>query len=161
MGGLRVDSGQYCAKSRVLQKYEPARSQAATQRIMVSARELEVVQLIAQGLRNKEIADKLFITEQTVKNHLHVIFGKLGLSDRSSLALYAIHDGLYADNSLPPVALPLDRHSAHHNRVASLDEHSQVRGKSGLPGAISRTNKGYRSIHRCRDRNDPESISTK
>ena len=41
------------------------------------------VQLVAQGFRNREIGEKLFISEQTVKNHLHNIFDKLGVSDRA------------------------------------------------------------------------------
>jgi DNA-binding NarL/FixJ family response regulator len=52
------------------------------------------VSLVAQGLKNKEIAEKMFISEQTVKNHLHNIFHKLGVSDRLTLALYATHKGL-------------------------------------------------------------------
>src|SRR5580704_10813993 len=61
---------------------------------LLSAREKEIVQLVAQGYRNKEIGEKLFISEQTVKNHLHNIFDKLGVSDRLELALYAIHHHL-------------------------------------------------------------------
>jgi DNA-binding NarL/FixJ family response regulator len=58
---------------------------------VLSDREKEIVQLVAQGFRNKEIGDKLLISEQTVKNHLHNIFDKLVVSDRLDLALYAIH----------------------------------------------------------------------
>ena len=58
---------------------------------LVSDREREIVHLIVQGFRNKEIGVKLFISEQTVKNHLHNIFDKLGVSDRLELALYAVH----------------------------------------------------------------------
>jgi len=47
--------------------------------------------LVTHGLRNKELAEKLQISEQTVKNHMHNIFDKLGVSDRLELALYAIH----------------------------------------------------------------------
>jgi len=61
---------------------------------LLSDREKEIVQLVAQGYRNKEIGEKLFISEQTVKNHLHNIFDKLGVSDRLELALYAIHHRL-------------------------------------------------------------------
>ena len=57
----------------------------------LSNREREIVALVAQGVKNKEIAERLFISEQTVKNHLHNIFDKLGVSDRLELALYAIH----------------------------------------------------------------------
>lgn len=58
---------------------------------LLSDRETEIVQLVAQGFRNREIGEKLFISEQTVKNHLHNIFDKLGVSDRLELALYALH----------------------------------------------------------------------
>ena len=58
---------------------------------LVSDREKEIVHLVVQGFRNKEIGEKLFISEQTVKNHLHNIFDKLGISDRLELALYAVH----------------------------------------------------------------------
>ena len=61
---------------------------------LLSQRENQVVQLAAEGFRNREIAEKLFISEQTVKNHLHNIFDKLGVSDRLELALYAIHHRL-------------------------------------------------------------------
>jgi len=52
------------------------------------------VALVAQGYKNKEIAGKLFIRDQTVKNHLQNIFHKLGVSGRLELALYAMHQGL-------------------------------------------------------------------
>jgi DNA-binding NarL/FixJ family response regulator len=64
-------------------------------RTPLSQREREIVALVAQGFKNKEMAEKLFISEQTVKNHLHNIFDKLGVSDRLELALYAIHKGLH------------------------------------------------------------------
>lgn len=48
-------------------------------------RENEIVYLVAQHLRNKDIAQKLAISEQTVKNNLHTIFGKLGIYERSAL----------------------------------------------------------------------------
>lgn len=65
------------------------------ERAPLSNREREIVGLVAQGHKNKEMAEKLFISEQTVKNHLHNIFDKLGVSDRLELALYAIHNGIY------------------------------------------------------------------
>jgi two-component system nitrate/nitrite response regulator NarL len=57
----------------------------------LSRREREIVVLVTHGYRNKELAEKLSISEQTVKNHMHNIFDKLGVSDRLELALYAIH----------------------------------------------------------------------
>jgi DNA-binding NarL/FixJ family response regulator len=67
------------------------------ERSPLSTREREIVGLVAQGYRNKEMAEKMFISEQTVKNHLHNIFDKLGVSDRLELALYAIHKGLHLE----------------------------------------------------------------
>lgn len=60
----------------------------------LSARERQVVELVSQGFKNREIAQRMFISEQTVKNHLHNIFDKLGVSDRLELALYAIHKNM-------------------------------------------------------------------
>jgi DNA-binding NarL/FixJ family response regulator len=55
----------------------------------LSAREQEVLQLVAQGLANKQIARKLAISERTVKAHLTNIFARIGVSDRTQAALWA------------------------------------------------------------------------
>ncbi len=75
----------------------PVGAARARDRSPLSAREREIVALVAQGYKNKEMAEKMFISEQTVKNHLHNIFDKLGVSDRLELALYAIHKGLHTE----------------------------------------------------------------
>src|SRR5882757_3594851 len=72
------------------------------ERSPLSTREREIVALVAQGYKNKEMAEKMFISEQTVKNHLHNIFDKLGVSDRLELALYAIHKGLHLAGDAAP-----------------------------------------------------------
>jgi two-component system, NarL family, nitrate/nitrite response regulator NarL len=79
---------------------------------LLSDREMEVVQLVAQGFHNKEIGKNLFISEQTVKNHLHNIFDKLGVSDRLELALYAIHHRL-SDEPNGTLALTPSSSKAH------------------------------------------------
>lgn len=56
----------------------------------LTPRELEVLQALAQGLKNEEIAKELFITGKTVKSHLGSIFSKLGVNDRTQAILYAI-----------------------------------------------------------------------
>jgi two-component system, NarL family, nitrate/nitrite response regulator NarL len=73
----------------------PGGQSKTRERSPLSQREREIVALVAQGYKNKEMAEKMFISEQTVKNHLHNIFDKLGVSDRLELALYAIHKGLH------------------------------------------------------------------
>ena len=72
------------------------------ERSPLSTREREIVAFVAQGYKNKEMAEKMFISEQTVKNHLHNIFDKLGVSDRLELALYAIHKGLHLVSETVP-----------------------------------------------------------
>ena len=64
----------------------------------LTPREMEVLQLIAQGLSNKELANKLTISEKTVKTHLSSIFSKLHLSDRTQAAIYALKHNLVPDD---------------------------------------------------------------
>jgi DNA-binding NarL/FixJ family response regulator len=60
----------------------------------LSAREVEVLRLIAEGASNREIAEQLFITEGTVKNHISNILSRLSLRDRTQAAIYAREKGL-------------------------------------------------------------------
>lgn len=57
-------------------------------------REREVVGLIGEGLRNRQIAERLLISEITVRHHLTSIFDKLGVADRFELAIYSYRHGL-------------------------------------------------------------------
>jgi len=77
--------------AEVMKAFSKSTETGRREKPLLSDREKEIVQLVAQGFRNREIGEKLFISEQTVKNHLHNIFDKLGVSDRLELALYAIH----------------------------------------------------------------------
>ncbi|RUT07702.1 hypothetical protein DSM106972_019620 [Dulcicalothrix desertica PCC 7102] len=78
--------------------FEKAFSQSATQPVKLnipqellelSPRELQVLRLIATGANNREIARTLYISENTVKNHVTNILSSLGLRDRTQAALYA------------------------------------------------------------------------
>ena len=73
----------------------PPRPQVAGERTPpLTPRETEIVKLVAQGLRNKELAQRLSITEGTVKIHLHNIYDKLGVDGRLELVLTAQQKGL-------------------------------------------------------------------
>jgi two-component system, NarL family, nitrate/nitrite response regulator NarL len=67
----------------------PEGAKAAT----LTQREKEVVALVSQGLKNKQIADKLFISDTTVRHHLTAIFAKLGVSNRLELIIYTFTEG--------------------------------------------------------------------
>jgi len=60
----------------------------------LSGRELEVLRLIAEGCTNQEIAEKLIVSPTTVKTHVQNILQKLGVSDRTQAAVYAVRCGL-------------------------------------------------------------------
>jgi len=60
----------------------------------LTKREYEVLTLIAEGLNNKDIADKLFISEKTVKNHVSSIFKKIGVNDRIQAAIFAYKNNI-------------------------------------------------------------------
>ena len=71
--------------------------EAATREIaaLLTSREIEIVRMVADGLRNREIADRLYINEGTVKAHLHNIYEKLKVNSRLQLARYARDKGLF------------------------------------------------------------------
>ena len=79
---------------RALEKV--ARREAGVARLagLVTPRELQIVRMIASGLRNKEIAARLSISEGTVKIHLHNIYEKLAVDGRLELLVYARQHGL-------------------------------------------------------------------
>jgi len=86
----------------------PPRSHAAAPRdgdVALTRRETEILQLVAAGMSNKEIASQLVITEGTVKNHVHNSLEKLHLSNRTQAAAYTVAQGL----SLPQRPAPEPR----------------------------------------------------
>ncbi|OIO95581.1 MAG: DNA-binding response regulator [Anaerolineae bacterium CG2_30_64_16] len=75
----------------------PAEQQPAPEAL--TAREMEVLRLIAQGLSNQEIADRIAVSEPTVRAHVSRILGKLHLASRTQAALYAVREGLTETDS--------------------------------------------------------------
>ena len=84
-----------------------------------SFREMEVLKLVAQGLRNKEIADKLYLSTDTIKKHLYNTFQKLQVSNRLELVNKAKDLGLI-DGKLQ-VPLPTKSGLIHLRLPASID----------------------------------------
>lgn len=101
-----VSQGQIWANSRELRFLLEALSEALPLRVidarggaLLSRREQEVVRCVAEGLSNREIAQRLGLTEHTVKNYLFRIFDKLGVSKRVEVVLYAYSLGSGVDVS--------------------------------------------------------------
>ena len=90
-GELWLEKRSVTSALEKLLERETARNEAAQ---VLSPREIEIIQQAAAGLRNVEIGKKLFISEGTVKIHLHHIYQKLGIDSRTKLARYAQEKGL-------------------------------------------------------------------
>lgn len=80
--------------TRLVQEINSAQNENPGPLTDLSEREIEVLQLIAQGLSNAEIAERLIIGERTVKSHVSNILGKLHLADRTQAAVYAWREGI-------------------------------------------------------------------
>jgi NarL family two-component system response regulator LiaR len=68
----------------------------------LTAREVEVLRLIAQGMGNRQIAERLVLSEATVRTHVGNILGKLHLASRTQAALYAVRSGLASLHDTTP-----------------------------------------------------------
>lgn len=95
-----VGAGQVWANGTELQFVLDALTQPAMAHFtgkgesLLSAREIDVVRCLSEGLTNREIAHRLKLTEHTVKNYLFRIFDKLGVSSRVEVVLYALNGGI-------------------------------------------------------------------
>lgn len=93
--------GQWLEKESMGRALESLLKREATQQVgreLLTNRELEVVQMASSGLTNKKIAAELFISEGTVKMHLHSIYEKLHLTGRVQLMVYARENRLISDD---------------------------------------------------------------
>jgi DNA-binding NarL/FixJ family response regulator len=94
-----VQGGEIWFRRRVTARgsHAPVRSEHLRQRrrmATLTGRECEIVTLIAEGLRNEQIAARMGVAEKTVRNHLSTVFDKLGVNDRLGLAVYLYQHGL-------------------------------------------------------------------
>lgn len=86
---------------RVLQEFARLSTRTERHRELfqeLTRREIEVLELLGKGCRNREIASRLFISERTVKNHVSNILAKLQVNDRTEAALIAAKHGLTPEN---------------------------------------------------------------
>lgn len=83
-----VAGGNAVVQAAVMEKIQNPEKRRLDKLIDLTERETEVVEAIAQGMTNKEIAGKLFISEGTVKNNITAILSKLNLNHRTQIAIY-------------------------------------------------------------------------
>jgi DNA-binding NarL/FixJ family response regulator len=94
----RVGRGERVFKLKVAPAEMPAVDMVGSRvRDRLTPREMQIVALIVQGCKNKEIANRLGVTEQVVKNYLRSVYDKTGVSDRLELALFTIHHRTLAE----------------------------------------------------------------
>jgi two-component system nitrate/nitrite response regulator NarL len=104
-GIQRVADGKFVIGSDVMNGMSQALaklSEDSERSVRLTPRELEVTIAVANGASNREIAQQLSISQQTVKHYLTAIFDKTGMSTRLELALYAIDGGLATRAMKPP-----------------------------------------------------------
>jgi DNA-binding NarL/FixJ family response regulator len=80
-----------------VRRLEELRRRHRLQPAELTAREIEVLQLVTRGYSNREIADQLRITRKTASNHVEHIYGKIGVSNRARAALFAMKHGLMSE----------------------------------------------------------------
>lgn len=80
--------------ARVIKELQGRRAEAINPFTELSERELEVLKLIADGMSNAEMAEKLVLSEKTIKGHVSNILSKLHLADRTQAAVYAWREGV-------------------------------------------------------------------
>lgn len=87
----------------LLQENKISSSKYACDGVKLSEREIQILQLIAEGLANKQIADKLFISVHTVMTHRKHIMSKLKINNTASLVMYALQENLIPQAQLSPL----------------------------------------------------------
>lgn len=92
----RVMDGEIVIHPRVANRLieELTRSEQEQDEVKLTKRERDVLSLLVKGNSNKEMAENMFISEKTVKNHLTSIFRKLGVKDRTQAAVFALKNNL-------------------------------------------------------------------
>jgi DNA-binding NarL/FixJ family response regulator len=93
----RIATGQRFVQRANVTTMQSADSVGTRVRDRLTPKEMQIVALIVQGCKNKEIAMRLGTTEQEIKNYLRSVYDKTGVSDRLELALFTIHHRILAE----------------------------------------------------------------
>ena len=93
----RVARGQKCLTAMPERSMQEHDTVGARVRDRLTPKEMQIVALIVQGCKNKDIANQLGTKEQVIKNYLRSIYDKIGVSDRLELALFTLHHKLLAE----------------------------------------------------------------
>lgn len=95
----RVMQGEVVIHPRVANRLvrELSRNEKKKNDVRLTKRESDVLSLLVKGYSNKEMAEAMFISEKTVKNHLTSIFRKLGVKDRTQAAVYALKNNIVGE----------------------------------------------------------------
>jgi DNA-binding NarL/FixJ family response regulator len=130
-GQVWASSGELHYLLEAIAEPVPMRFTGVTGKSLLSARELDVVRCVAEGMSNREIALRLTLREHTVKNYLFRIFDKLGVSSRVEVVLYALGGGMPQPQAGTVAASTM----ARPKRVSAL---SPVVTRSAVPLAMAR-----------------------
>lgn len=93
----RIAAGQRCVKHSNVTSIQAQDTAGARVRDRLTPKEMQIVALIVQGCKNRQIATQLNTKEQVIKNYLRSIYDKTGVSDRLELALFTIHHKVLAE----------------------------------------------------------------
>lgn len=89
--GQTVFGDEITARLPDLMKHTPSTSSPVFSQYHITEKEMMIIHKVAEGLNNREIAEALFLSEGTVRNYLSIILEKLGLRDRTQLAIFYFH----------------------------------------------------------------------
>jgi two-component system, NarL family, nitrate/nitrite response regulator NarL len=120
-GQIWIDNNQLLFLLETLIASAPYRVVDARGRELLSGRELEVVQLAVKGYINREIADRMKLSEHTVKNYMFRAFDKLGVSNRVEMLFYVLSQS-HVGPTMAPTSKPIEKGSA----IANLLEEAEA-----------------------------------
>ena len=116
----------------VMQAYRNQNTRPAGSRpkVQLTPKEAIIVSCVTQGMKNKEIANRVGTTEQVVKNYLRKVYDKLGVADRLELALYCLNHHVVDNTKVPPPVPP-----ANGNAAVAAAAGASVSGIASAPSA--------------------------